>query len=98
MTRAQKARTEALGMLVELYVPESMDYELRERPAAEIAGNIRKLAALGRTARWADAVEGWAVMVERGPHAAAVVTPEADPRWYLRWAFLQGAIYAGHAA
>ena len=51
---------------------------------AEIATMIRELASLGRTARWADAVEGWAVAVET----------ESS----LEWAFLQFSVWASYAA
>lgn len=50
----------------------------------EIAAKIRELSALGRTQRWADAIETWAVLVE---------TEES-----LEWSFLQGSIWASHAA
>lgn len=50
----------------------------------EIAAAIRELAKLGRTDRWLNAVEGWAVMVE---------TEDS-----LEWAFLQGSIWTGYAA
>jgi hypothetical protein len=50
----------------------------------EIAGRIRTLAKLGRTERWTAAIENWARMVET----------EAS----LEWSFLQGSIWASHAA
>lgn len=50
----------------------------------EIAGRIRSLAKLGRTERWTATVENWASMVENEDS--------------LEWAFLQGSIWAGHAA
>lgn len=52
---------------------------------ATVAGMIRSLSTLGRTARWAKAIETWAVMVEN----------EANP---YEWAFIQGGVYAAHAA
>lgn len=50
-----------------------------------IAAIIREyLAPLGRTERWSASVEGWARMVEAEDS--------------LEWAFLQGSIWAAHAA
>lgn len=94
MTPAQWNRVEGLGMIMALHCPESAEYDL-QGDAPEIAANIRKLAALGRTERWRAAIDRWAAMVEETPQEAP--WPEDGRRQYLRWAFLQGAIYAGHA-
>jgi hypothetical protein len=53
----------------------------------EIAGNIEKLAQLGRTDRWQAAVKRWATMVR-----------EQKTLDGIRWAFLQGMVYACHAS
>lgn len=71
-------------MLHELYIPESDGFERRYTTRDEIAGNIRKLAQLGRTDRWQVAIENWARAVES----------EAN----LDWAFLQYGIWAGYAS
>lgn len=54
---------------------------------AQIAQMIRELKAFGKTERWVGRVEQWAGMVE-----------EATDEKSLRWGFLQGSIYASHAA
>lgn len=85
MTQAQRYRQEAIGMLSELYLPASRDYEFPpDVSREEIAGNIAKLAQLGRTERWRAAIRRWAAMVRANDGN-------------LRHAFLQGMIYAGHA-
>jgi hypothetical protein len=99
---AYEKRREALGMISELYLPtpELCEASGQDRPlylvnayagryatGAEVAGNIEKLAQLGRTARWHAAIDRWANMVRE--HSGNVDS--------LRWAFLQGMIYAGHA-
>ena len=89
MTPATRNRQIALGMLVELYYPASGGYEFTGASADEIAGNIDKLASLGRTARWLKAIAGWSAQVRE--HGA-----EGDQA--MRWAFLQFAVYAGHAS
>lgn len=50
----------------------------------EIAARIREIAKLGRTDRWRNAVEAWALMIE-------------DDSQPLEWAFLQYGVYAAHA-
>jgi hypothetical protein len=52
-----------------------------------LASRIRDLKPLGRTQRWTDAVEVWAVEVE-----------QADNESTFHWAFDQFAIYASYAA
>jgi hypothetical protein len=51
---------------------------------AAVAADIRTLAPLGRTPRWAKAIEEWAAGVE-------------DPARPLSHAFFQGAVHAGYA-
>jgi hypothetical protein len=99
---AKTKRQEAIGMLSELYLPTSYLVEAQgERPiyllnsyaaryatGAEVAENIEKLAQLGRTARWQSAIDRWARMVRES-------SGNVDS---LRWAFLQGMVYAGHAS
>lgn len=94
MNNAQTGRSTAIGMLIALYLPDSQDYELTFRHpggidgnANGIADNIRKLTQLGRTARWQSAIDRWARMV----------LESAGNLQSLRWAFLQGAVYASHA-
>lgn len=87
---AKNRRYEAIGMLVELYLPSDngdAPYEMNCNDTAAIAANIRKLAQLGRTDRWLGRIEQWARMVESS----------ADAR-DLRWAFLQGLVYVNYAA
>jgi hypothetical protein len=91
MTNAERNRQEAIGMLIELYVPESRNYELQSINTAEIAGNIEKLAALGKTDRWQAAIKRWASMV-RESSATDVNRPS------IRWALIQGCVYANHAS
>lgn len=102
MTNAVRNRQTAIGMLSELYLPTPAccDASEQDRPlylvnyyaaryatGAEIAENIEKLAQLGRTARWQSAIAHWARMVrECGDNIDSI-----------RYAFLQGMIYAGHA-
>lgn len=85
MTNAERNRLVGIGMLMELYVPATHDYDLQSTDSAEIANNIRKLAQLGRTARWQAAIDRWARMVQ-----------EQGNERGIRWAILQGAVYAGH--
>ena len=94
MTNAELNRQVGMGMLMELYIPASHDYELTFRHGnsliinkVEMAASIRKLAQLGRTARWQTAIESWALMVlaQQDLHG-------------IRWAIIQGCIGAGHAA
>ena len=103
MNKAQLNRQTAIGMISELYLPTSKcaDAVSEDRPlylanywagryatGAEIADNITKLARLGRTARWHAAIDRWANMVREC----------GDNLDNIRWAFLQGMIYAGHAS
>jgi hypothetical protein len=91
MTNAEQNRQEAIGMLMELYLPETRDYKLQSTDTDEIAVNISKLAALGKTERWQSAIKRWAAMV-RESHAT-------DPnRPSIRWAIIQGSVYANHAS
>ena len=86
---AYARRCIALGMINALYFPAATGYKLR-LPAggpAEMAENIEKLAALGRTARWQSAIATWAAQVR-----------EDAGTDHLVWAFQQYGIYAGHAA
>jgi hypothetical protein len=93
MTKAQQARMTALGMLTELYFPESRDYQLTfphfggwSSNNLGMQGNIEKLRSIGRTQRWQDALTRWQKMI------GEQTTPQG-----LRWAYFQGAVYAGHA-
>jgi hypothetical protein len=101
MNAAEK-RQEAIGMISELYLPtpECTDSVVNDRPlylvnyyaaryatGNEIADNIEKLAQLGRTDRWQSAIKRWAAMVR-----------ESEKLDDIRWAFLQGMIYASHAS
>jgi len=81
----RQRRVEAMAMLCELYFPASHDYRFTDCPPAEIAGNIRKLAALGRAPAWRAQIERWARLVEDHPDAT-------------HWAFFQGSVWAGGAA
>jgi hypothetical protein len=62
-------------------------YAARYATGAEVASNIEKLIQLGRTDRWQAAIKRWASMVRH-----------AEKLDDIRWAFLQGMIYAGHAS
>lgn len=81
----KRRRLFAMAMLAELYYPASHDYQFTGAPLAEIAGNIRKLEALGRAELWRCQVERWARMIEEHPDAT-------------HWAFFQGSVFAGYAA
>jgi len=83
---ARERRAEAMNMLAELYWPATRDYQHTGASAADMADNIAKLAALGRTPRWAKAITDWA-------QAVRIATPDT-----LNWAFFQYAVHAGHAA
>jgi hypothetical protein len=63
-------------------------YENRYATGTEVADNIRKLAQLGRTARWQAAIDRWARMVQEC----------GDNIDSIRHSFIQGMIYAGHAS
>ncbi len=52
---------------------------------ADLAASIRRLAPLGRTDRWAAAVEGWAVLIETLNYQGHAVD--------LRWSILQGSLF-----
>lgn len=108
MNAATLRRQTAIGMLSELYLPtpripegESDRDALLDRPlylvnyyanqyatGAEVAENIRKLGHLGRTARWQAAVDRWARMVQEC----------GDNLESIRFAFIQGMVYASHAS
>jgi hypothetical protein len=95
MTPAMRNRQEAIGMLSELYLPESQQWELTNRHgggldslAVGMSRNIEKLSQLGRTARWKAAINRWATMVAESGNSDRA----------LRHAFIQGMIYAGHAS
>jgi hypothetical protein len=97
MNAAETTRQTALGMLVELYFSQGHDSpylwescDNRLATSDEVAANIVKLRQLGRTARWQGAISRWADMVDRPEN-------DNDPR-SLRWAFLQGLVYASHAS
>lgn len=108
MSPAKRNRQTAIGMLSELYLPtpanddawdrqiilanphyqnDGTSPELFEYKIRGIADNIRKLLTLGRTDRWQAAISRWANMVS-----------ESGNEMSLRWAFLQGMVYAGHAS
>lgn len=99
MTQAELNRQTAIGMLVELYLPtpDNPDfdrdvylcnyYEARYATGEEVAENILKLASLGRTQRWQAAIKRWAAMVRSESTVKG-----------LRWAFLQGLIFANSAS
>lgn len=80
-----RRRLFAMAMLCELYFPQTHDFQFTGAPVDEIAGNIRKLAAIGRSAQWLLNIEGWAQMVEQHPDA-------------IHWAFFQGSVFAGGCA
>jgi hypothetical protein len=89
------SRQYAIGMLSELYLPVGNGHEFlweacdnRLATGTEVSANIEKLASLGRTARWQAAISRWACMVREC---------SGNPK-SLRWAFLQGMIYAAHAS
>lgn len=63
------------------------DHGLRTTDAEAIACQIETLEGLGRTMRWQAQVHAWASMVR-----------DEDTPQGIRWAVLQGAVYAGHAA
>lgn len=89
---AAQRRQNAIGMISELYLPHISGeplYLMRVTDTREIAGNIRKISQLGRTERWHASVERWARMVEDSA---------CDDPCHIRWAFLQGMIYASHAS
>jgi hypothetical protein len=78
---AQDRRIDAITAVNERY----RDTHERQVPTGEITVAIRKLAPLGRTDRWKQAVEAWALLVAENPENR-------------RWACVQGAIYCAHAA
>jgi hypothetical protein len=88
MTNAQKRRGFAMMMLHELVMPTLPDnaprvfasYATREF----IAGNIEKLAQLGRTEQWKAVIQNWADMVR-------------DEEYDLSWAYAQYSVYASMA-
>jgi len=89
---AAQRRQNAIGMLSFLYLPSDPQtgeapFDLTTEDTREIAGNILKLRTLGRTLRWQSALGRWAEMVIL-----------SDDMRELRWAFLQGMVYASHAS
>lgn len=88
MTRAQIRRHQAITSFVDAVLPALNGYNptcTAER-AAEL---VRPLAELGKTARWKRSIEIWAAMILEEP---------GEDANHLRWAVLQGSVYAGHAA
>lgn len=59
-------------------------------PTDELCKLIAPLAKLGRTQRWLDAVQTWQDMVRQ--HAPGTERPAPA------WAWIQGSIWACHAA
>jgi hypothetical protein len=95
MNAAETARQTAIGMLTELYFSQGHDSpylwescDNRLATGHEVSENISKLAQLGRTARWQGAIDRWAGMVREN---------SGNPK-SLRWAYMQGLIYASHAS
>lgn len=100
MNDAQRKRQQAIGMLTELYLPTPIDGDYDSRPlylinyhaaryatGDEIADNIIKLAQLGRTPRWKNAITLWAASVRNSQKLTDI-----------RFTFLQGLINASHAS
>lgn len=94
MSKAQDKRFEGIQrvnnavVVLEAVATENGSYTQnvwKTQDRTEIAAMIRELAPLGRTERWATAVETWAVLVE-------------DTENPVEWAFFQGGIWASHAA
>jgi len=87
---AHDRRQFAIGMLGQLVIPTYdengevfNDFAITDREV--IAGNIEKLAQLGRTPRWQMAIANWAAAVR-------------DTDNTLRWAYLQYLVYASSAS
>lgn len=83
MSKASDKRFESIKVVSNQTVETSVNGNTFLASREQIATWIRELAPLGRTERWAVAVENWAVLVE---------TEES-----LEWAFLQGSIWASYA-
>lgn len=81
---ATERRTAAIADIIARFLNEK--HMLRQDIArTDITAAIQALKPLGRTARWTDALNGWAAMVDQHP---------LD----MDWALLQGQIFALHAA
>lgn len=87
ISNAKVGRYEAIGMIVELYMPTSRNYDLTTTDVDEMADNILKLSQLGRTDRWKAVIRQWAGMVREC---------KGDDVKHLRWAFLQGLVYVNY--
>jgi hypothetical protein len=95
-TNAQQKRYDAINSLVcdfagnETYF-RTFDLlgnpELGPTEQRTIEHEIKKLATLGRTERWHNAINQWAAMVRE----------DSDPK-HIMWAVYQGGIFAAHAA
>lgn len=89
----------AIGILTELYLPSGEQREFlwnycenRNATPDEVSENILKLRQLGRTSRWQNALTRWNIMVQ-----SAKVGGDFQPS-RLRWAYLQGLVFASHAS
>ena len=83
-TAADKRPT-AIEELFERFLPASNSYNLTTDDRELLAREVRTLASLGKTERWAKAIENWAKAIE-------------DTSNDLHWAVVQYAVFAGHAA
>jgi hypothetical protein len=78
---AQDRRIEAITAVNECF----RDTHNQQVPTGAVVVAIRKLAPLGRTERWKQAVDDWARLVEEHPENR-------------RWACYVGAIFTAHRA
>jgi hypothetical protein len=86
MSDATERRYAAIREATEAFLDAGNDYAIRESVTREsVAAHIDTLRPLGRTARWAGALDKWRAWV-------------LDENTDLRWAIVQGSIGAGHGA
>jgi len=87
MSNASERRFDAIKSVsdrVFRVIPGTAEGEWLTTDREAIATMIREIARLGRTTRWAEAVEGWAQAVEKEES--------------LEWAFFQFSVWACYAA
>lgn len=84
ITKAEQLREKKLAAIREMHADISQDGVMNMTHREDVAGRIRELLPLVRSAKWAQAVTDYAELVEN----------EENP---LEWAYLQGSAWFAYA-
>lgn len=100
-TKAQDRRFAALHVVQQRYLTEAG--LTADADATALIAAIESLRTLGKTERWGDALARWQKMINMADGWGATdnrldlsVAEQKERR--LRWAFIQGSVFAGYAA